>query len=203
MSLWDSCRRGLVLFSSEVYNDGQPQPPPELVDSQQLPGTGIIELHPSPARRGGPPHSPGRHIAAGHLTNLACNSSGTVWGLDQLQQALGRDAFALLWKRIELCSAATLRAAQGPLMDAHNWLRWASRRPGTHCVHVICAGSVGMCVCVCVCVASAAAELAARASTVDGLPALSNNCTDCSGAGRPSQSMGSNCSALTTCWTQS
>jgi hypothetical protein len=34
-----------------------------------------------------------RAIAAGHLTNLARNSSGLVWGLDQLKDVLGDAAY--------------------------------------------------------------------------------------------------------------
>jgi len=69
------------------------------------------------------PPQASRAIAAGHLTNLARNSSGLVWSLDKLKCALGEQAFAIMWSQLQNLTEATLRAVQGELREAHAWLR--------------------------------------------------------------------------------
>ncbi|KAF5841722.1 tubulin-tyrosine ligase family-domain-containing protein [Dunaliella salina] len=144
-------RKGLVLFSSELYDDRHPFAHHQSEDTlpstlglsrqdrrlgssnTQRPqdigsGAGSSSMHPMSSC--GPGHDPSSHngrtvgkIAAGHLTNLARNSSGLVWGLDRLEHALGGPAYSSLWTQLWECTAATLKATKGALREAHAWLR--------------------------------------------------------------------------------
>lgn len=127
-----------MLFSSEMYDGGQPfahhHPMPPSAAAQCEDADSAC-AQPLPAHDTRPrAHSGWRasaQIAAGHLTNLARNSSGLVWGLDRLEVALGAAAFAALWAQLQRHTAEVLSAAQGALQEAHAWLRWVLRH-GTH-----------------------------------------------------------------------
>lgn len=85
--------QGLVLFSSEVYDQSRP-----------VEGLGVKP-------------------AVGHVTNYARNEDTWVWGLDQLQQQLGQQEWQQLWDKMREATAMTAAAVLGPMRAAHRWLQ--------------------------------------------------------------------------------
>ncbi|KAL6745467.1 tubulin-tyrosine ligase family-domain-containing protein [Haematococcus lacustris] len=106
-------RRGLVLFSTATY-DSHSQPPASHLHHTTSHMTGPNITHPAPHWS---------HIPAGHITNLARNSSGLVWSLQQLELRLGSPAWQRLWDKLQENTRLTLAAAQASLLEAHAWLR--------------------------------------------------------------------------------
>ncbi len=139
-----------MLFSSEPYEEQHPwvcgaapqqphvassslsaqqqSPPPHAPQAAQ--GSTSSQATPSrPASSSSQPplsaasQRPGSGIAAGHITNLARNSSGLVWSLARLQQALGPRPYAALWEAMMRSTRLALGAAMAPLQEAHAWLK--------------------------------------------------------------------------------
>jgi hypothetical protein len=62
-------------------------------------------------------------MSAGHITNLARNSSGLVWSLQRLERELGGQRYAQLWAAMMRSLRLCLGAASGPMQAAHQWLK--------------------------------------------------------------------------------
>jgi hypothetical protein len=91
-------KRGLVLFSDVPYFC-------QAQDEPRAPAPAPLSSSPSPQ----PP-------ARAHVTNYAANADGDVWDLEDLERALGPEAFHLVWRRClrgcALAAAAALPSAR-------------------------------------------------------------------------------------------
>ncbi|PNH02903.1 Tubulin polyglutamylase TTLL7 [Tetrabaena socialis] len=121
-------RRGLVLFSSELY-DPAAAATAATAAAAAAGGKGAAAAVAAAAAAGGPgaigaaAPAAASEVPASHITNFARNSNTMVWSLEQLATHLGGPAYQQLWAALTAACARALAAAAPSLAEAHRWLR--------------------------------------------------------------------------------
>ncbi|KXZ46792.1 hypothetical protein GPECTOR_40g526 [Gonium pectorale] len=125
-------RRGLVLFSSELYDPAATAA--AVAASASSPSAGATPLTGGAAGVGAataPPSSPApAPLPASHVTNYAQNNNTLVWSLGQLAEHLGDQAWGAVWAALRAACARSLAAARSSLAEANAWLRPAVQEYG-------------------------------------------------------------------------